>query len=176
MNPKPAALILRYVPGMWTTKIRLDPMTQNEYQEFRTAAVAEYSAGKVEAGIWTREESLTKARAAIDDMLPCGTDSPGSHLFTVRDARGKHIVGALWFAVEGEPRRREARIYQIEVIEAFRGQGYGRATMQACSDKARELGAASLWLHVFGHNKVARALYASLGFIETDVVMSLHLA
>ncbi len=48
--------------------------------------------------------------------------------------------------------------------------------MLACLQRARELGAASVGLHVFGHNKIAWELYSSLGFIETNVMMSLPLS
>jgi ribosomal protein S18 acetylase RimI-like enzyme len=160
---------------MWTTQIQLDPMTEPEYQEFRTMSVAGYAAAKVEAGTWTQEESLAKSQAIFDGLLPDGTASPDNYLFTVRDVHGKQSVAVLWFALQGEPERREAYIYQIEVVEEFRGRGYGRAAMEACADKARGLGAASVGLHVFGHNKVARSLYNSLGFNETDVMMSLPL-
>jgi ribosomal protein S18 acetylase RimI-like enzyme len=160
---------------MLTTQIRLDPMTETEYQEFRTTSVAGYAQAKVEAGAWTQEESLAKSDAIFDELLPDGIASPDNYLFMVRDVNGEQSVAVLWFALQGEPARREVYIYQIEVAEKFRGRGYGRATMQACADKARMLGATSVRLHVFGRNKVARSLYTSLGFTETDVMMSLPL-
>ncbi len=36
---------------------------------------------------------------------------------------------------------------------------------------ARELGYDAIGLHVFGDNEVARALYRSAGYVETDVTM-----
>ena len=69
----------------------------------------------------------------------------------------------------------EAFVYDIAIHEDRRGQGYGRAAMLACAERARELGAHSVGLHVFGRNTVARGLYTSLGFQEPDVTMSLPL-
>ncbi|MFG1865241.1 GNAT family N-acetyltransferase [Microbispora bryophytorum] len=131
--------------------------------------------GRSRRGAWTREEALAKAQETFDQLLPKGIDSPDSHLSTVRDACSGQSVARLWFALRGEPGRREAYIYEITVAERFRGQGYGRATMRACVETARELGATSVGLHVLGSNGVARSLYTSLGFAEVGVTMSLAL-
>lgn len=37
--------------------------------------------------------------------------------------------------------------------------------------EARERDVASIGMHVFGHNEVARGLYQKLGFGETSIVM-----
>jgi GNAT superfamily N-acetyltransferase len=47
-----------------------------------------------------------------------------------------------------------------------RRQGHGRALMETAIAWARELGLAWLDLGVFAHNAPARALYASIGFVE----------
>ncbi len=47
-----------------------------------------------------------------------------------------------------------------------RGQGHGRAMIEAAIAWARDRGLAWLDLGVFAHNKPARALYASVGFVE----------
>jgi ribosomal protein S18 acetylase RimI-like enzyme len=160
---------------MTTARINLDPMTESEFREFLAPAVAGYAEEKVTAGVWTPQESLDKSQAEFDQLLPQGLASPGNHLFTARDADSGEQVALVWFALRGTPGRQEAFIYEIEVREQFRGKGYGRATMQACAEAARRVGANSVGLHVFGHNTVARSLYTSLGFVETGVVMSLPL-
>lgn len=160
---------------MTTAQVRLDPMTAEEYEEFAAATVQEYADSKVAAGTWAPEESLAKAQEVFGRLLPKGIASPDSHLLTVRDARGGQAVARLWFALRGGPGRREAYVYEVTVAERFRGQGYGRATMTACVEKARELGVTSVGLHVLGGNGVARSLYTSLGFAEVGVMMSLSL-
>jgi ribosomal protein S18 acetylase RimI-like enzyme len=52
-----------------------------------------------------------------------------------------------------------------------RGQGYGRAAMEALEAVARSAGFASLLLHVFGHNTRAQRLYESCGYRATNVNM-----
>jgi ribosomal protein S18 acetylase RimI-like enzyme len=48
--------------------------------------------------------------------------------------------------------------------EALRGKGYGKQTMLAIEEKARELGLRSIGLHVFAHNAVAKGLYEKIGY------------
>jgi ribosomal protein S18 acetylase RimI-like enzyme len=162
---------------MTTQRARLDPMTETEYLAFLDRAVAGYAQEKVAVGTWTAEEALGKSRAEFDTLLPAGLATPDSHLFVVRDPESEsgERVGELWFALRGEAPRVEAFIYGVEVGEEYRGRGYGRATMLACSEAARALGASTVGLHVFGNNIVARSLYTSLGFAETGVLMNLTL-
>ena len=47
--------------------------------------------------------------------------------------------------------------------------------MLAGAALARELGAVKIELHVFAYNEPAIALYTSLGFATTDMVMSMPL-
>jgi ribosomal protein S18 acetylase RimI-like enzyme len=160
---------------MSTAQVQLDPMTEAEYQEFLTAAVIDYAEDKVKAGTWSSEVSLARSQAAYDELLPNGRASSGTYLFSVRDAHDNRRVAYLWFVLRGEPERKEAYVLGITVDAEFRGQGYGRAAMRACMDEARKVGAASVGLHVFAHNTVARSLYTSLGFAEVGVLMSLPL-
>jgi ribosomal protein S18 acetylase RimI-like enzyme len=49
--------------------------------------------------------------------------------------------------------------------------GYGRAAMRLAEHHAREAGARTLGLSVFGHNEGARGLYESVGYEPTTVKM-----
>ena len=77
--------------------------------------------------------------------------------------------------MQGEGKVKSPWIYDIELLESSRGKGYGRATMLAAELTVKEKGYSKLGLHVFGHNKVARGLYESLGFQTTNVIMSKEL-
>jgi GNAT superfamily N-acetyltransferase len=64
-----------------------------------------------------------------------------------------------------DPDRSDALfVWAIDIREAFRGKGLGRATMIAAERLARDVGANAITLNVFGRNAVARALYKSLGY------------
>ena len=52
----------------------------------------------------------------------------------------------------------------LAVAKGFEGQGIGSALLDSCHERARELGALSLSLHVSDTNTRARGLYAKHGY------------
>ena len=149
----------------------LRPMTDGEFADYRAHAVRNYAEEKVRAGNWGPDEACRLAEETLDMLLPEGVATPEHHLFTIECADGTSI-GWLWLAERVEANAdRHAFVYEIIIFDDFRRQGYGRAAMQAAEAKARELGLATIKLHVFGHNTAARALYADLGYAETNVMM-----
>lgn len=58
----------------------------------------------------------------------------------------------------------EAEILTLAVLPSARGQGLGRALLQAAAAHAALLGAANMFLEVGADNPTALALYAGLGF------------
>lgn len=156
-------------------RVVLDPMTREEFGPYLEAGIRGFAEQKVRSGEWTEAESMPLSRADHDRLLPDGVDTADQYLYTVRDAASKDEVATIWIALRMKAGHVEGYIYDIDVHEKYRGQGYGRATMLAGIEKARAMGAETVGLHVFGHNEPARALYRSLGFVETNVSMSLEL-
>ena len=155
--------------------VELKPMTDDEFDAYVSLLAEEYARECLQSGRVTDPEKARElGREAMTASLPDGLASKDHFVYTVYDAVTDERVGSLWLALR-EREKLEAFIYDIRVEESLRGLGYGRATMIACIRRANELDAPSLGLHVFGHAAVPRALYASLGFIETDVIMSLPL-
>lgn len=150
-------------------------MSQQEFEAYLTVAVPHYAAANVEAGTWAQDVALGLSQAAFASLLPQGLETPGHHLYTVRDAASEEPVAVLYLAERPRGGRSGAYVYDIKVGAEHRGKGYGRATMNAALERARSLGAEEISLHVFGRNTTARRLYRSLGFVETDVDMSLSL-
>ncbi|MBS2965976.1 GNAT family N-acetyltransferase [Actinocrinis puniceicyclus] len=153
----------------------LSPMPEEEFGPYLENGIREYARQKTISGEWSEYEALRLSEADHERLLPDGLKTPDQHLFVVRDATCGEPVATLWIALRPKGALVEGYIYDIEVHERWRGQGYGRATMLAGIEKARALGAQTVGLHVFGHNAPARALYRSLGFVETNVSMSLDL-
>ena len=60
----------------------------------------------------------------------------------------------------------EAEILTLAVRPQARGKGLGRALLQAAINKARVLGATTMFLEVGADNPHALALYAGLGFAK----------
>src|ERR1700749_2299581 len=129
-------------------QVTLVPMTPQEYVPYREAGIRDYAAEKVRSGGWAENDSLTLSAADHDGLLPFGVETPDQHLFVARDAESGERVGTFWLALRLRAGRLEAYIYDIEVQEKYRGHGYGRATTQAGIEKAREMGAETVGIHV----------------------------
>ncbi len=72
------------------------------------------------------------------------------------------VVGYVvaWFVLD------EGDIANVAVAEEWRGRGVGAALLDAALARARARGVGALHLEVRASNAVARALYASRGFVE----------
>ena len=79
-------------------------------------------------------------------------------------------VGALWVGPTGRDPQRWW-VWDIAVDAEHRGRGLGREAMLLAEELAMAAGATYLGLNVFGHNTVARRLYASLGYQESSIQM-----
>ena len=145
--------------------VRLRLMTEAEYTIYREYAVSEYAKDKIAAGNWKPEEALQHANAEFSQSMPSG----GNFLYIIEDANSEQRVGVLWLAVEPSG---NGFIYDFEIDEAFRRQGYASQALAELENVAREKGIEKIGLHVFGHNAAARALYQKMGYTETNVNMA----
>lgn len=154
----------------------LVPMTEEEFAAYLPVSVEDFAQECLRSGRTTDPERAREmGRQSVIGALPDGLATKDHFVYAVVDAASGERVGSLWLALRDRDGAKEAFIYDIRMDAARRGMGYGRATMLSCIERARELGAPNLGLHVFGHAAVPRALYTSLGFVETDVMMSLPL-
>ena len=153
--------------------VRLLPLRPERLEEYLRPLVEGYAQDHVQDGQWTEAESLTRARAEVASLLPRGVETPGHYLRSVVAESDGADVGRVWFAT-----RKEGLgplylfIYDLLIFEAYRGRGYGEATLRALEPVARELGAPRIALHVFGHNGSAIRLYERVGYRATNVLMS----
>ncbi len=149
--------------------LALRAMSDEEFAAFREATAADYAEMKVRAGEWERADATRLALEQTDQLLPDGANTPGMLLVTAQSVEDG-AVGRAWVALS-DPPRPGAWIYAIEVAEAARGKGYGRALLAALEDRVRERGVATLGLNVFGENQTARRLYESAGYATTSLQM-----
>lgn len=147
-------------------------MTDEEYDAFVARSVRDYARGQVRAGSWDEADAERLAQEKFDALVPEGILTDGHFFCTIRDAATDERVGHLWFAVERRENRPIAYVYEISIEESQRRRGFARAALRALEEKARMRGLVAIGLHVFGDNEVARTLYRSLGFVETDVWMA----
>lgn len=152
--------------------IQLDVMTPDEFSAFLERNIREYAAEKVKAGNWLASEAEAKSRSEHETLLPGGLSTPDNHLYSIRQGPGAPQAGTVWLAVERNGSRADGFVYDLFVFEGFRRRGVARGAMLALENRARELGLQRLGLHVFAHNRAARALYDSLGFEATNLVLT----
>ena len=142
----------------------------DEYARWYAEAAQIYIEEITASGAMSRAAAEEKGRRDHAELLPDGPDTPGQPIFRI-EADGQP-VGWLWFALQQpRPEPGVGFIFDLSVDEASRGRGYGRAAMQLAEEEARRNGLRAPALNVFGHNTVARGLYASLGYRETSVQM-----
>ncbi len=149
--PTPARVVLR-------------PMTADEFAAYREQIVTAYAQDMVDAGAYDDlPTALTASERSTQELLPDGPASPGHHLWFAVD--GDTVVGILWIHADGA----KAFIYDIEVRDELRRQGYGQEMLDAGGAAAIQLGARTLGLNVFGHNDGAHAMYQRAGYDTTEL-------
>jgi ribosomal protein S18 acetylase RimI-like enzyme len=146
----------------------LRPITAAEFDAWLQDAIPAFAADKVASGEWREDTALEQSRKAHSDLLPDGIDTKDNYLYAILGEEGQQ-VGFLWFAVRPRGRGSIAYVYSVDVWPRHRRQGHAhRAFIELESEVAR-LGLDGIALHVFGHNKIGRALYAKLGYEPTNI-------
>jgi ribosomal protein S18 acetylase RimI-like enzyme len=144
-------------------------MTPDEYAAWQEHSLTEYSAEVSEARGIPVDDARRLAEASHARALPQGAATPGVHIVVGEDDAGER-VGILW--VGPNPNGvGPAWVYDVEVDEGRRGEGWGRALMLEAERLLREDGHTEIGLNVFGFNTVARRLYESLGYATSSIQM-----
>jgi ribosomal protein S18 acetylase RimI-like enzyme len=146
-------------------------MTETEFEKWRLVIGRAYADEQIRSGNWAPEEALDLALAGNAELLPQGLATDDMLLLTAEQPDGT-AVGRVWLGLN-HPRGTPdcAFLYDIEVEEPYRSQGYGRALLAGAEDAARSRGVAGLELNVFGDNTPAIALYRSAGYIVVQQQM-----
>jgi ribosomal protein S18 acetylase RimI-like enzyme len=110
-----------------------------------------------------------KAERDFPALLPKGLATEGQWLYTVE--ADDEAVGVLWVAEREDDFGKSLFVYDVQIDEAQRGRGLGRAAMLLAEDEARRRGIGAVSLNVFGGNDVARNLYRSLDYSEAAIYM-----
>ena len=150
-------------------------MSDMIFEEFSPAELASwlertkshYIGERIAAGD-SRAEATANADRSLQRAFPGGSPGPGQLAGWVSDDGGR--VGELWIGPFADDPQRWW-VWNVEIDEAHRGKGLGRQAMLLAEELAKAHGATSIGLNVFGHNRVARNLYQSLGYAESSVQM-----
>ncbi|MGW0791736.1 GNAT family N-acetyltransferase [Streptomyces sp. NPDC002911] len=142
------------------------PMTELEYAEWAATSVGTYAREWMERGV-PEEQARRKSERDHSMNLPDGLATPGMYFHVlVHDGA---VVGNVWVARREMPDGDDlGYVFDVEVREEHRGQGYGRALMHLAEDITLDAGLGLLGLHVFASNTPALRLYESLGYEVTQ--------
>ncbi|MEO7152091.1 MAG: GNAT family N-acetyltransferase [Burkholderiaceae bacterium] len=166
------------------------PMPPQRYAGFLETATASYAQDCVDGGRWSAATAPDLARAEMATLLPNGVLTPDHHILELREGAAPTDpadmaalpadhgtpVGFLWYGSSGPAERRVGFVYNLNVAPAHRRRGHARAALVWLEAVAHEQGLASLGLHVFGHALGPQALYRSLGYTMTGMIMRKALA
>ena len=158
-------------------EVTVRPVTAAEYAEWHHHSLGVYVDDLQRGSGLTREQAEERARAVYAGLLPAGLDSPRTWILRVlvheKEADGSlvdHPVGTLWI---GPHRTRKDAVFglDIEIDEARRHHGLGRAALLEAEKILRASGVKRVELTVLGFNDHARQLYESLGFSVVSAQM-----
>ena len=164
-SPAATQMALSLARPIAASPVDLRPMTEEFFASYLEGDIESYAQERMLAGLGTLEEMRRVARRSFHSLLPQGVSTPGQQVWTAH--AGGEQVGMLWINTEF-PR---SYVYNIVVDAEHRGAGHGRAIMDAGAAWCRHAGASELALNVFGHNRVARALYDSLGYVVLEELL-----
>jgi ribosomal protein S18 acetylase RimI-like enzyme len=150
--------------------VKLVPMAADVWNAWRLASIAGYVRDMVRVGAWPADDAPARASRELEHLLPSGRETTGHEFRSIVIGSGE-TVGAIWFGPYELVGEGAAFVLDIAVDGDYRGRGYGRAALLALEPIVRQLGYDSIRLHVFGDNEVARNLYRTSGYVETDVSM-----
>jgi ribosomal protein S18 acetylase RimI-like enzyme len=160
--------------GVEGRTVRLREMRADEYDAYTEQRERETAESLSSSMPYA--DGVTEARRGTARFLPDGLATAGHRLLVAEDTGGA-VVGHVWLGL-ADPRTGSplvAYLYDIRVPEAHRRRGYANAILAGVEQIARDAGAQSLGLNVFGGNHGAIALYASRGYEVTTQQMSLNL-
>ena len=150
--------------------LTLEPMSAERFILWNEHLVASFAQDKIDSGSWPEEGALARSDRENAELLPQGVATPGHDIF-VALVDGDE-VGVLWLFTDPTAATSESFVYDIEIVEGRRGEGLGRALLEAAEAWCADHSVATLRLHVFGHNETAISLYESSGFETTDITMA----
>ncbi len=150
----------------------LIPMEQKDFEIFMEKAIGIYAQDNIKSGTWQPEEANEKSREEFLRLLPDGLKTKDQFLFTILEEKNRIKIGVIWVQVKMASPHRRAFICDFIIDPQYRGQGYGKSSLQALDDKLAQMKVESVSLHVFAHNSTAVDLYEKMGFSPTNLYMS----
>lgn len=151
--------------------MNLIPMSEEDFAVFFTHSVAGYAADMQRTYAVPAELALASATADFNDILPDGRQTADHHLYRLCSPDDTQ-VGVAWIGIQRQPPLADRLfVYDLEIHEAYRRQGWARQALQAIESWALQRGIERMELNVFAHNEAALALYRSVGMTASEMTM-----
>ncbi|MET0989566.1 MAG: GNAT family N-acetyltransferase [Glaciihabitans sp.] len=148
--------------------VKLLPFDESAFPGWLEEQAQGYIVDRMRAGD-DRAVAEAKATSTNEKYFPGGRPIAGHTVYRVT-SEGRD-VGVLWLGPHPDALEGVAWVWSIEITEAERGRGLGRATMAEAERAALAEGYTDLALNVFGFNTAARSLYESMGYQTTSLQM-----
>jgi ribosomal protein S18 acetylase RimI-like enzyme len=138
--------------------------------EVRTAQEDEYAAvGELTLDGYVHDGFLTRETDYAEHLLDAAHRAIDAELVVAVDADG--LLGTVTFCPPGSPLRElsrdgEAEFRMLAVAPSARGRGVGRALVEHCFTRARELGLEDMVICSMSRMTAAHRLYDAMGFVR----------
>ncbi|MEK2688463.1 GNAT family N-acetyltransferase [Bdellovibrio sp. GT3] len=138
--------------------IRLEPMTADQLNHYSKFSFEKFLNDTAKLS----GQSIEDLRAKFGD--PPNRPSENDLWYVIHSEDSP--VGFIWIQIQ--PKKQEAFIYDFFIEAEFRSKGLGRKTLVSGIELMKQRPVDKMRLCVYHDNAIARKLYASLGFRETD--------
>ncbi|BES84960.1 GNAT family N-acetyltransferase [Pectobacterium araliae] len=143
-------------------------MAEGDYPGYRQFFILEYAQDLQESRGYDAEKARAIATQSIDIALPQGSHTPANKLWSIQSSHDDGvIIGYLWVVLNGN----SAWVSDFYLLPAWRGRGFGKASLAALDVAVAAVGIREIGLRVATHNPVAKALYEKQGFQITGFNM-----
>ncbi|MGZ4479331.1 MAG: GNAT family N-acetyltransferase [Nocardioidaceae bacterium] len=142
----------------------------SEFDAWRDGVLARFAERRVAAGGTGRAEALAAADGILTRLLPHGLATPDQHVYVVRDGDPAGRPGSVWLQVSDDRDGADAFVYDVVL-----GAADPAEAMRAVEQRAVELGAQLIRVHVFASDHDACRMVDGRGYVPAVTQMRLRL-
>lgn len=148
----------------------LHKMDERQFDDYLSFLVPDYAQDLSKNFILPIEKATEDSKNLMKDLFPEKHETEGQFVHNIYCTEVKDYVGVVWYSIELESR--QLFIYHVYINERYRRMGYASSVLQELEGIAKDLGATSMGLSVFGSNEHAYNLYNKLGYQTSSISMN----
>lgn len=152
-------------------KVSIRKISKDEYQHWKITSVMNYAQEKEKGEGYSPEDAKELAENSFKRLLPEEEKTENQFLYSILENKTQSVIGTLWWGIQTLGKKKLPWVYDIILSPEHRSKGYGKSVMLLLENDVKKAGFHKVGLHVFGHNKIARSLYESLGYQMTNITM-----